>query len=249
MLLRQDFSLQEMSKHVLTFDSLASPTVAIVVGEEAAVFHVHENVIRTQSPFFAAALSENRKEGSDMRVCLPEDRPEIVELYIQWLYSHKFFINWSTTSAASDELDGRHPLSEYYTLAYLYVFGEKCCDITFKNAVIDAFVRRTKKKIDNKVWFPAGGVVDIIYEGTPTSSPLRRLMIDGHLRRGHAGWVDDPTEALNKDFLRDLIRAMYADVEKTGKTFTDLDKVFDATKYHENDGSKTGQGAAMDTDA
>lgn len=217
--------------------------VAIVVGENATVIHAHESVIRSKSPFFAAALSKNWKEGSELRVRLPEDQPEIVKLYVQWLYSRKIFINWTTEI---DKWDGNQSLPEYFTLAHLYVLGEKCCDVMFKNAVVDAFLRRMGKKIGKSRWYPIGKVADIVYNGTPSISRLRKLMVDAHVRCGYGNWVGAPSEDQNKEFLVDLVHAMYTKLKEPEQTFQSLGTEYVAATYHESEGGRRRQSVGSD---
>lgn len=189
--------------------------IAIAVGEPVITLHVHESLIRSKSHFFAAALSQDWKEAQEKVVRLPDDRPDIVKLYIKWLYSGKLLVKWTTELQEFERHIG--PL-EYYTLACLYIFGEKCCDVTFKNAVVASFVGRMDTKIGDTCWYPVGKAVDIIYNGTTAASPMRQLLIDTHLWLGHAPWISgQPLDDQNKEFLHDLISSMYRTSSRTGK--------------------------------
>lgn len=135
-----------------------------MAGEDGTTFNVHENLIRGRSQFFAAALSKSWLERKEGRIDLPEDDPEIVQLYLQFLYSSRLAIQWTEDTAG---IQPHENLPEYYTLAHLYVFGEKVRDIAFKNAVMDCFIWRMNTKVNDGVkWSPVGEVVDIIYKGT-----------------------------------------------------------------------------------
>ena len=48
---------------------------------------VHKELITSASPFFAAALNSTFAEGMDQTVKLPEEKPEIFEWFLQWLYT------------------------------------------------------------------------------------------------------------------------------------------------------------------
>ncbi len=57
-------------------------TVKVGSGDKAYVFGVHENLICEPSSFFRAALNGTWKELVDQIVDLPDDDPEVFELYI-----------------------------------------------------------------------------------------------------------------------------------------------------------------------
>ncbi|KAJ9620969.1 hypothetical protein H2203_007556 [Taxawa tesnikishii (nom. ined.)] len=50
-------------------------------------FRLHKEVLTRASPFFAAALNGAFAEGMDQTVKLPEEKPDIFEWFVQWLYS------------------------------------------------------------------------------------------------------------------------------------------------------------------
>ena len=161
--------------------NIAGNIVSVLVGPETTVLNVHENLVRSRSTFFEAALKKCWQEGREARLHLPEDAHEIVKLYFQFLYAHKLFINWTRRAG---ELSRNANFPEYITLAHLYVFGEKVGDVMFKNAVVDAFIRRAITPVGDRKWNPVTKAVDIIYRGTMSGSPARRLMVDVHLYGG-----------------------------------------------------------------
>lgn len=48
---------------------------------------IHKELLTSASPFFAAALNSTFAEGMDQTVRLPEEKPEIFEWFLQWLYT------------------------------------------------------------------------------------------------------------------------------------------------------------------
>lgn len=50
-------------------------------------YTIHKALLTSASPFFAAALNSTFAEGMDQTVKLPEEKPEIFEWFIQWLYT------------------------------------------------------------------------------------------------------------------------------------------------------------------
>jgi heterogeneous nuclear rnp K-like protein len=72
-----------------TFDNFAT----ILVGEPDSKtrpetkYTIHKNLLTSASPFFAAALNGTFAEGADQTVKLPEEKPEIFEWFLQWIYT------------------------------------------------------------------------------------------------------------------------------------------------------------------
>ena len=96
---------------------------------------------------------------------------------------------------------------EYDTLIEAFIFGEKIEDGCFKDAVIDAIIACSiTDDFTGKRCNPIGHRVDRAYDGTPSGSPLRKLLLDIHLQRGNQGWVN---ETQNVEFLRSLTKALY----------------------------------------
>lgn len=67
--------------------SFKGRSIEVLVGPSPpTIFSVHENLIRSSSAFFDAATRGVWKESAARQVLLPEDDPEIFELYLHWLY-------------------------------------------------------------------------------------------------------------------------------------------------------------------
>lgn len=75
-----------------SFKSLQS-VATIVVGSASSksssqtTYTIHRDLLTAASPFFAAALNGTFAEGLDQTVRLPEEKPEIFEWFIWWLYT------------------------------------------------------------------------------------------------------------------------------------------------------------------
>lgn len=59
----------------------------VVVGPKESKFVLHSHLLTSVSPFFAAALNGSFAESSSRTITLPDERPEIFEWFVQWLYS------------------------------------------------------------------------------------------------------------------------------------------------------------------
>lgn len=194
-----------------TVGSLSDRIVTVLVGDTKAKFQVHENALKQHSTFFVAALSKGWRERRSGEVHLPEDKPELVKLYLQFLYSQKIGIAWTKTREGLPQND---LLPEYVTLAHLFVLGEKLIDTHFTNAVVRAFLRRRATLVEGKRYSPVGEAVDIIYNGTPSGSKMRQLLVDDHAGRGWPHWIQSETERPNAEFLYELAVAMMSKSDK-----------------------------------
>jgi hypothetical protein len=58
----------------------------------------------------------------------------------------------------------------------MYVLGQKVLDRTFQEAVLDAIIAHSIHSVSLVI--PSASVVKTIYDGTPSGSPARRLMVD-----------------------------------------------------------------------
>ena len=96
---------------------------------------------------------------------------------------------------------------EFELLAMLYCFGEKYQDVRFKNTVIDIIIAKQNIKYQDGWCYPTDKAVDIIYQGTCSGSPARKLMLAIHTRHGLNHWFEQ--EVNNHEFLIDLGKAFY----------------------------------------
>ncbi|KAL1642390.1 hypothetical protein SLS58_005464 [Diplodia intermedia] len=75
----------------IPYQQLTSPMATIEVGtdEDKVVFHVHKEILTSNSPFFNNALNGGFMEARLGLVPLPDDDPDIVYRMINWLYTHE----------------------------------------------------------------------------------------------------------------------------------------------------------------
>ncbi|KAF3032328.1 hypothetical protein E8E12_003575 [Didymella heteroderae] len=133
---------------------------------------------------------------------LPDDSVQTVSDYIRWLYSDILPIKLYNAGKEPREKAAKDAEKVFVLLAEAYVFGEKIVDTKYKNVVI----RTVLAAIESSGWFLGLSSVHIIYNGTPSTSPLRRLVADTVACHSYDdsevenGWMDDfdgyPREAL-----------------------------------------------------
>ena len=142
-------------------------------------------------------MKEGWKEGTERVIPLPHDGSEVAELYVHWIYTDRILSRSSATGGGGHEM---------ILLVDAFVLGEKLRDDRFKDAVIDAIMSCAAGHDINE-WkrYPLPMEVNRAYRGTPTGSPLRRLIVDLWAVNGHDGWNQ---EGLNADFQADLIHEL-----------------------------------------
>ena len=172
--------------------------VTLAVGPEEHPYIVHEQLLCEHAPFFRSATKEEWEEGKEHTIPLPDDDPEVVSLYLNGVYNGRISSQRSTAETGTDE---------NCLLVKAYIFGEKIQDGRFKDAVIDAMIKSTRAlDEEGHTWFPGSADVNRAYDGTPTGSPLRRLIVDF----GAINANDDcDRKGLNVEFLQDLTGELF----------------------------------------
>ncbi len=172
--------------------SFGGRIVQLIVGPEEKVLSVHEGLV-SASPFFKAALSGKWKEGQMATIRLPEDDPETVHVYLNWVYGQNIEGFLERTSNGE----------EFRALSRAYVLGEKLLDPHFKNQIIDALIAHFF--VTNN--FPDGAAVTIIYNGTPKQSKAREALLDLFIWYAHE-MDEDARNVYPKEFLHDLMNSL-----------------------------------------
>ncbi|TKA56516.1 hypothetical protein B0A55_13013 [Friedmanniomyces simplex] len=176
-------------------------SVTVLVGEDGHSFSVHEGLLCENSPFFTSAMKKEWAEGQKREIPLPDDKPEVFNLYAEWKYTGKLLSRLSPSDSGSNG-------GELTLLIDAYVFGEKVQDRDFQDATLDALIMSTNTQDqEGKKWFPSGAVVRRAYRGTLAGSPIRRLLVDMHNHNGGENWIKEEND---EEFLVDLVREMYA---------------------------------------
>ncbi|OCL08417.1 hypothetical protein AOQ84DRAFT_293161, partial [Glonium stellatum] len=166
-------------------------TIEVIVGEAQSVFHVHEELVCAHSDFFKTAIKPEWAESYPKVIHLPEDDPVAFLCYMQWLYCKQL-------PTSKDD--------ECRQLARAYALGEKLLDIDFKNDVIDAMVAKASIFVDGIMKFPGSDAIEVLYYGTPESSPARRLFIEFWTFVGKEEWMTDQPPPY--EFLIDLSKSL-----------------------------------------
>ncbi|KAF2242156.1 hypothetical protein BU26DRAFT_397428, partial [Trematosphaeria pertusa] len=126
-------------------------------------------------------------------VDLSDEEPTVFKAYLQWLYTKQVPLE-TYTHARSDGQDEEAINDEL--LAQCYVLGEKLMDSKFQNAVLEVF-------INNERHWPSNRAICILYKGTGSSSPARKLMVDFWAWQAEPDWVRLDNLIKNREFVAD----------------------------------------------
>ncbi|KAI4927500.1 hypothetical protein J4E85_006011 [Alternaria conjuncta] len=168
-------------------------TVCVVVGQEPNLkkFFVDPYRICYCSKFFRNALRGGWNSAQTLEVTLKEENPRIFAWYLDTLYN-------GTKLSFQGQPWSFQPMSE------LYVLAEMLMDDSTKKSILAAIRKRCESPQFGHS-LPEPSAVRTIYDGTPESSPARRLMVDIFSQRASKERIEHwTTENLPKDFLLDL---------------------------------------------
>ncbi|KAL1792841.1 hypothetical protein ACET3X_009348 [Alternaria dauci] len=143
----------------------------------ADCLNVHDGILCYSSKFFQNALKPGwtNMNAESRTIDLSNYPVGTVSDYIKWLYTNKISIDLRLEAAEDDDEERAEQIEEIFiALARAYVFGGKIIDARYKNAVLQKLFK-AQKILD---WHMGSESVEIIYEGTPPESPLRRLVAD-----------------------------------------------------------------------
>lgn len=190
-------------KTTSTYDK--NDTITLLVGPQEHEMMAYGSYI-SRSDFFRVALKKEWTEGRTRTIKLPEEEPEIVEQYLDYVLGKGL----PTDSTKMDPREGE----VYAILTMLFAFGERVLDSRLRNAIIAEFIRFTTIPApDGSYIYPSQYDVNNIYNCTTSASPSRRLTVDLYMRAGDTTWVED---TLHPAFLKDLAEALMLQVQTSG---------------------------------
>ena len=146
--------------------------IKCIVGRDEALYLVPKALLVSRCPtFFGPALESQFCEAKTKTLVLPEEDPEIFELFIHWA-SHGAI----APLVAEDDSDGKDEYAVAREAKYhcLYYLGEKWSIKALKNCVMDS-IRAYHTDTDSRI-HPT--LINDCFQWTPTTSPLRRYVVE-----------------------------------------------------------------------
>lgn len=193
---------------MLTWSIFAEKSVVKVrvgTGVDSQDFYVHKDLLSHHSPFFKAALSNERKEALENVVQLPDDDVEVFRIYICWLYG-----SWPFTSLASGQVDkqGTFSIPDHDTLGSAYCFGDKVLDFDFCDMVADMLCAHS-----TELSYCPITVFARIWKVAAVGSGPRRLIVDSYVCLAKKAWSVDLYK-FEAELWQDIAEALIADREE-----------------------------------
>ena len=183
--------------------------MTINVGPASVKKFVHKELLCSISPVFEAAFNPayGFLEAGASIFALPEERVDMFEHFVQWLYTKT--------------LDHEDVLTQYpafFRLIRLYMFADKVQASALKNDIVDMMVRLA---LDTNAC-PTAQDTQLLYSETVETAKLRVIVLDmfeykktGRLIETHAGnwWVNSGMRFIDgyadgdrdEQFMRDLL--------------------------------------------
>ena len=156
--------------------------ITLRVGPEKKLTVVHKDLLCGTSAFFAAAFESLFKEGQNQTMDLPDEDPEILDQFLEWLYSKDF--------AGSHIFWGKDFKRRFLTtvdidhVIKLYLIAEKYHVEQLSRSAIDVFFEARKR-----TYCPTKRQISHLYANTSTQAGLRKLLIDWCIRDDERDWI------------------------------------------------------------
>lgn len=168
-------------------------TVTLLVGLDEAPLVVHESYLTKNSEFFQAAMKKEWVEGQTRVIKLPEDHLATMTDYLTFTYSSDLPTSTSIKSGPAQA----PTVSDWISLAKLYVLGERMLDKCIRNAIVSELLRISELPDKNGLTsFMPVAASNILFNGTPEWHPIRQMVVDKYVARGGEHWLLAGTENL-----------------------------------------------------
>ncbi|KAK4960285.1 hypothetical protein LTR10_003179 [Elasticomyces elasticus] len=182
------------------FDA-SQPLIKVLVGLTEEVFLIHRPILCSSSGYFTARLKPEWSRQSSDEVRLPDADHSAFNIYVNWLYMR------GITRSSLDDDDEDAQSEEWLNLADAFVLGDALVDSEFQASVLETLRFMSGSRQRKSFWAVATEVVAVIYDGTPTGSPIREVLLDLFLLHADGQLSDDDILALPEEFLRELEKA------------------------------------------
>lgn len=173
-------------------------TAKILVGPEEANRTVPRELLTANSPFFHAALTGTFAEGLSQTVRLPEDRADVFDYFLYWLYTRRL------DHEAVDAAEPTKPA--YFWLLHLYCLVDKLGVESCKNAIVEKVARLAEET--NSVPTPTDTWIVFETFGGQEGNCLRRLVVDLFAWKRTDNLLDQHEDEWHPRFMRDLVVKM-----------------------------------------
>jgi hypothetical protein len=149
-------------------------TVIVGAARNRTELQIHRNIITARSKFFQNALSGCWSDPDykivDISKFDPTIHPKYSQRYLEAVYTKEY---------TDDQFILSDPCAHLINLCVVYVIAEAMLDVQTRNVIVRALYEFTINLHDKGYYYPNVRCIDIIYNGTASSSnPMRRLIVD-----------------------------------------------------------------------
>lgn len=185
------------------------PVVALYVGQNRLVFHVHLSLLCDQSPVFTAAFAGHFKESKERSMDLPDDDHDAVDRLVQWLYSRDYELPIGKTRETWNKC--------FEVLVSLNILADKYGIIELEKDIVKRFFQYVK----DAPKLPAKRLVKHLYNNTSGRSDLRQMFVDWCCWHLAPSWFQMETSKAwlveNPEFATDVVSTMAHRLENPTK--------------------------------
>lgn len=151
------------------------------MGKEKTSFTVHKDVVCARSSFFRAACSERWATSPQISIELPEDRADVFNLYLNYVYSDTVEVI-RDIPASSDGFPSIEMINIPQYLVDVYILADKLGDLLTANTVVDGMIQH----LDAHQMVPPDSVIAHAMTKFSIDSPIARLFVDLFVHEAHA---------------------------------------------------------------
>lgn len=159
------------------------------------------------SPFFNAALNGTFAEGLSQVVKLPEDRADVFDYFLYWLYTR------TLDHEAVDAIEPTKPA--YFWLLHLYCMVDKFDIESCKNAIVDKVAKLAEET--NSVPTPTDTWIIFEVFGSQDCNKMRKLVVDLFAWKRTDNLLDNHEDEWHPRFMRDLVVRMKREDVRAGQ--------------------------------
>jgi hypothetical protein len=151
--------------------------VEVLVGPGKTRFLVHKDKLLQRSTFFKAACSERWQQSGSKAIELPEDIPDIFEIYIHCVYHDKVDVGDLSQRIGEESATWDDENMSFNRLIHTWALADKLGDLMSTNALMDFLADYS----DRTGFVPGGKLSAIAYEMSTEGSCMRQLIVDQYV--------------------------------------------------------------------
>lgn len=161
------------------------------------VVPLQKSILCADSEFFRAATKPEWQGSTPYTVDLTQEDPDAFKVYAHFLYTKTILFQPQRSEALK--------VGPWDILIRAYLLGEKLLSRNFRNAIVEEYITYHNQTEGH----PDLYLIKAIYNGTTSTSPFRKLIVDLWAAWAETFWNhDDIVQATCEEFVQDLLAAI-----------------------------------------